>query len=75
MKNDTSSIESNLNDIEQLIIKMESEDIELESAVDSYGIALKKMKSLLERLNSTKDKIQLLKQDGESLFEEPYTDG
>lgn len=75
MKNDTSSIESNLHDIEQLIIKMESEDIELESAVDSYGIALKKMKSLLERLNSTKDKIQLLKQDGESLFEEPYTDG
>lgn len=73
MTNDSPSIESSLTEIESLVASLESEDIELEAAVDSYSEALKKMKSLLTRLGSTKEKILLLKKDGDALFEEPYT--
>jgi exodeoxyribonuclease VII small subunit len=73
MKKETPSIESSLQEIEDLVIGLESDDIELESAVKTYGDALTKMKALLSRLNAAKDTILVLKKDGDSLFEEPYT--
>lgn len=72
MKNNSPSIESSLSDIEALVSSLEAEDIELETAVDSYSKALKKMKSLLTRLDATKDALLILKKEGDALFEEPY---
>lgn len=74
MKNDSPSIESSLSEIETLVSALEAEEIELESAVDTYGDALKKMKSLLTRLDASKEKILILKEEGDMLFEEPYSD-
>ena len=68
------SLEDQLKTIEDLVTELESDDIQLEKAVDQYGKAITLTAGALKTLDGVQAKLTVLQKEGDSLFESEQHD-
>ncbi|MCP4050695.1 MAG: exodeoxyribonuclease VII small subunit [bacterium] len=61
-------IEKNLNKLECLVDQLESEDIDLNQAVELYGKAVKLAADTIKKLNKVENKITLIEKQGSDII-------
>jgi exonuclease VII small subunit len=61
-----------MNDMEKLLQSMESGDLSLEESINSYHLLITSLKQSFDTLNVLSQRITLLKQEGDAIFEAPY---
>ena len=62
------NLESLLESLDTLVSKLEDEDIDLNTAIDSYGKALKETKTVLKGLVVSEKKLNELQKENEQLL-------
>lgn len=61
-------IEKKITQLEALVLALESEDIQLDTAIKQYAKALHLSSELVDLLKKTEDSITVLQKEGESLL-------
>jgi len=64
-------IETALEKLEEMVEKLEKEDLDLDSATDTYTKAVKLAAQTTQRIHAIENKISLLKKEGENLMLTP----
>jgi exodeoxyribonuclease VII small subunit len=63
------SLEQQIIDIESLVTELESDDIQLEKAVEKYAKAITLTAKALKQLDTVKSTLTVLQKEGDTLFE------
>lgn len=67
----TLKIEEQLIALETAVHKLETESVDLETAMATYSTSVQQLAKILKELNEAEKKLFILKEDAEKLFEEP----
>ncbi|MFA5878875.1 MAG: exodeoxyribonuclease VII small subunit [Candidatus Margulisiibacteriota bacterium] len=61
-------LNSKINELKDLIGELESEDLDLDTAINKYQKALITVKDLFQYLNKKEEEITILKKEGDALI-------
>ncbi len=67
----TPSIEDQLKALESTVHELETDTVDLETAMTKYGQSVQQLAGVLSQLNDAEKKLFILKENAEKLFEEP----
>lgn len=67
------SFEENLDEIDQILEKLQDGDLELESSLELYEEAISLLRNSKEILDETERKIEVLREEGEQIISEPFS--